>query len=72
MAKSIKVLSGAGFVSQEVRSTTVCELKEELGIDSSASVAVNGDNVTGSYELQDGDLVAAVNNNKTGGLLPLI
>ena len=71
MAKTIKVLSGAGFITQEVRALTVCELREELSIDSNASIAVNGQNVTPSYELQEGDLVAAVSNNKTGGLLAL-
>ena len=67
MAKTIKVLSGAGFVSQEVNSETICELRQELDIDSNASVAVGGQNVRNSYVLQDGDLVAAVQNNKTGG-----
>jgi hypothetical protein len=65
--KKIKVLSGAGFVTTEVRSETVCELRDELNIDSNASIAVGGENVAGSYVLQDGDLVAAVQNNKTGG-----
>ena len=51
MARTIKVLSGAGFITQEVRSETVCELRDELNIDSSASIAVNGQNVTPSYEL---------------------
>ena len=64
---SIKVLAGGGFVEQDVRSTTICELREELSISSSASVAVNGSNKSNSYSLQDGDLVAAVSNDKTGG-----
>ena len=72
MAKTIKVLSGAGFITQEVRSETVCELRDELNIDSGASIAVNGQNVTPSYELQEGDLIAAVSNNKTGGLIALL
>ena len=64
---TIKVLAGGGFVEQEVRSETICELREELTISSEASVAVNGSNKGNSYSLQDGDLVAAVSNDKTGG-----
>ena len=64
---NIKVLAGGGFVEQEVRSETICELREELDISSGASVAVNGSNKANSYSLQDGDLVAAVSNDKTGG-----
>tara|TARA_R100000742_G_C4186556_1_gene19985 strand:+ start:202 stop:408 length:207 start_codon:yes stop_codon:yes gene_type:complete len=64
---TIKVLAGGGFVEQEVRSETICELREELDISSAASVAVNGSNKGNSYSLQDGDLVAAVSNDKTGG-----
>ena len=64
---SIKVLAGGGFVEQEVRAETICELREELDISSGASVAVDGSNKANSYSLQDGDLVAAVSNDKTGG-----
>jgi len=64
---NIKVLAGGGFVEQEVRAVTICELREELNISSGASVAVNGSNKQNSYSLQDGDLVAAVSNDKTGG-----
>ena len=46
---TIKVLAGAGFVAQEVRAETICELREELTISSSASVAVNGSNKGNSY-----------------------
>ena len=64
---NIKVLAGGGFVEQEVRAETICKLREELSISSGASVAVNGSNKSNSYSLQDGDLVAAVSNDKTGG-----
>jgi len=64
----IKVLAGGGFVEQEVRSVTICELREELGIDTGAAVAVNGQNKANSYTLRDDDLVAAVSNDKTGGV----
>ena len=67
MSKTIKVLSGGGFVTQETRSETMCELREELSIDSNASAAVGGVNVNSSYQLQEGDIVAFVNNDKTGG-----
>ena len=36
-----------------------------------SSVAVNGTNVTDDYQLNDGDIVAAVTSNKTGGLMAL-
>ncbi len=68
MSKTIKVLSGGGFVTQETRSETMCELREEMSIDSNASAAVGGVNVRNSYQLQDGDIIAFVNNDKTGGL----
>ena len=67
MSKTIKVLSGGGFVTQETRSETMCELREEMSIDSNASAAVGGVNVNNSYQLQEGDIVAFVNNDKTGG-----
>ena len=67
MSKTIKVLSGGGIVTQETRSETMCELREELGIASNASAAVGGTNVNNSYQIQDGDIVAFVNNDKTGG-----
>jgi hypothetical protein len=63
----IKMLSGAGFVEQEVASTTVGELRDELDIASSASVSVNGTNTRNSTAINDDDFVAAVSNNKTGG-----
>ena len=72
MSRTIKVLSGGGFVTQETRSETMCELREELSIDSNASAAVGGVNVNNSYSLQEGDIVAFVNNDKTGGITQLI
>jgi hypothetical protein len=32
-----------------------------------STVAVNGTGVTDDYQLQDGDIVASVTSNKTGG-----
>jgi len=65
---NIKVLSGGGFPEREVNSANVGALREELDIAANATVAVNGRGVTDNYELQDGDIVAAVSSNKTGGL----
>lgn len=67
MSKTIKVLSGGGFITKETRSETMCELREEMSIGSNASAAVGGVEVTSSYALQEGDIVAFVNNDKTGG-----
>ena len=63
----IKVLSGGGFPEREVNSNTVGSLRDELDMAAGSSVAVNGTNVTDDYQLSDGDIVAAVTSNKTGG-----
>ena len=65
----IKVLSGGGFPEREVNSQTVGSLRDELDMAAGSSVAVNGTNVTDDYQLNDGDIVAAVTSNKTGGQL---
>ena len=67
MATKIKVLSGGAFPERDVNSTTIGALKTELEIPSRASVSVNGTGVEDSYSLQEGDLVAAVENDKGGG-----
>ena len=65
---TIKLLSGgAGFVDQEVSSSSVGELRDELDISSTAAVSVNGTNTRNSTTVNDGDFVAAVSNDKTGG-----
>ena len=66
---TIKVLSGGGFPEREVNSQTVGSLRDELDMAAGSSVAVNGTNVTDDYQLSDGDIVAAVTSNKTGGLM---
>ena len=63
----IKVLSGGGFPEREVNSNTVGSLRDELDMAAGSTVAVNGTGVTDDYQLQDGDVVAAVTSNKTGG-----
>jgi hypothetical protein len=66
--KTVKILSGGGFVTKETRAETMCDLREEEGINSNASAAVGGVNVNNSYQLQEGDIIAFVSNDKTGGL----
>ena len=68
---TIKVLSGGGFPEREVNSQTVGSLRDELDMAAGSSVAVNGTNVTDDYQLNDGDIVAAVTSNKTGGLMAI-
>tara|TARA_R100001594_G_scaffold117968_1_gene153221 strand:+ start:7515 stop:7769 length:255 start_codon:yes stop_codon:yes gene_type:complete len=70
--KTVKILSGGGFVTKETRAETMCELREEEGINSNASAAVGGVNVNNSYQLQEGDIIAFVSNDKTGGQLSLV
>ena len=67
MARKIKVLSGGGFPEREVNSTTVGALRTELEIPTRAAISVNGTGVENDYELTEGDLVAAVENDKGGG-----
>jgi molybdopterin converting factor small subunit len=71
MADSIKIkfLRGGGFVEEETTATTVEQLRSAFpdDISRSASVAVNGVSVTNAHALNDGDIVAAVSNNKSGG-----
>lgn len=64
----IKVLSGGGFPEREVNSNTVGSLRDELDITAGSTISVNGTGVTDDYQLSDGDVVAAVSSNKTGGL----
>ena len=64
----IKILEGGGFVDHDVQSTTVGGLKTEKIIPAGAAVSVGGRTVGDDHTLSDGDLVAAVHNDKTGGL----
>tara|TARA_R110002012_G_scaffold307388_1_gene512815 strand:+ start:835 stop:1053 length:219 start_codon:yes stop_codon:yes gene_type:complete len=67
--KTIRFLQGGGFVEREVNADTVEQLRGELPEDilASSSIAVNGVSVTNTHAINDGDIVAAVNNNKSGG-----
>mgnify|MGYP003638744078 CR=1 FL=1 len=67
--RKIRWLSGGGFVDKEIESGTVGQLRTELDIISSSDIAVDGVNVSDTHELNDGSVVAAVQNNKSGGLL---
>ena len=63
----IKILEGGGFVDHAVSSTTVGGLRTEKDIPSNAAISVGGRTVGDDHGLSDGDLVAAVHNDKTGG-----
>ena len=67
--KTIKFLQGGGYVERQTNADTVEHLRSEFpdDITNSASVAVNGVSVTNSHAISEGDIVAAVNNNKSGG-----
>ena len=65
--RTIRWLSGGGFVDKEIESGTVGQLRSELDIHSTADIAVDGTNVADTHELSDGSVVAAVQNNKSGG-----
>jgi hypothetical protein len=65
--RTIRWLAGGGFVDKEVEAGTVGQLRSELDITSTADIAVNGVNVSDTHELNDGSVVAAVQNNKSGG-----
>jgi hypothetical protein len=65
--RTIRWLSGGGFVDKQVNATTVAQLRSELEISSTADIAVDGVNVSDTHELNDGSVVAAVQNNKSGG-----
>jgi len=67
--RTIRWLAGGGFVDKEVTSGTVEQLRSELEIASGSDIAVDGTNVADTHELSDGSVVAAVQNNKSGGLL---
>ena len=66
-ARTIRYLTGGGFVDQQTNARNVREFRAELDIDARASVSVGGQNATDDTPINEGDTVAAVNNNKTGG-----
>ena len=64
---TIKLLLNGEFVSQEITSTTVGELRNELSIPTDAKVMVQGTVRTNDYELSENEVVAYASNNKVGG-----
>lgn len=80
MSNKIKLFKGGNFVTKEIRSETLGELREELiaageSISSTASLSLNGEEALNSTSIPifgDGVQmanVAFVNNDKTGGTL---
>ena len=65
---TIIYLRGQRFVDTEVSAQTVGALKTELNIPNNAAIAIGGIDVLDSHALADGDEVAAVIQNKTGGI----
>ena len=65
--RTIQYLEGSRFVDKVVESTNVGQLRTELEIPSNAAVSVNRADVNDSFGLNEGDQVAAVVSNKTGG-----
>ena len=64
---TIKLLLNGEFVSQEITSETVGDLRNELSIPSDAKVMVQGTVRNNDYELTEGEVVAYASNNKVGG-----
>ena len=64
---TIKLLLNGEFVSQDISSETVGELRNELSIPSDAKVMVQGTVRNNDYELTEGEVVAYASDNKVGG-----
>ena len=64
---TFQLLLNGEFVSQEITSTTVGELRNELSIPTDAKVMVQGTVRTNDYELSEDEVVAYASNNKVGG-----
>tara|TARA_R110002167_G_scaffold85904_4_gene232756 strand:+ start:894 stop:1097 length:204 start_codon:yes stop_codon:yes gene_type:complete len=67
MSITINLLENGEFVSKDVTSTTVGELRNELDIPADANVMVAGTVRQNDFVLEDGALVAYASNNKVGG-----
>ena len=65
---AIKLMNNsASFSDASVSSTTVSALRSELDLPASAVINVNGTIASENDAISDGDFVATVTNNKTGG-----
>ena len=78
MSNKIKLFKGGQFITKEIRSATLGELREELvaageNIAPTASISLNGEEALNSTEIpvHSTDVqmanIAFVNNDKTGG-----
>ena len=67
MSIKINLLNNGEFTSQDVSSTNVGELRNELEIPSTATVNVGGTIRQNDFSLTENDYVAYASNNKTGG-----
>lgn len=67
MSININLLANGEFISTDVSSSNVGELRNELEIPSSANVNVGGTVRQNDYVLEDGAYVAYTSNNKVGG-----
>ena len=63
---------GASFSPTNTTSRTVAELKQSQGITDGATVNVNGVSVEDGEEINDGDYIAVVKRDKTGGCAIII
>ena len=64
---TINLLNNGEFISQDVTSGTVGELRNELDIPTSANVNVGGTIRQNDFQLEDKAYVAYTSNNKVGG-----
>ena len=65
---AIKLMNNsASFSDASVTSATVSALRTELDLSASAVINVNGTIAGDNDAISDGDFVATVTNNKTGG-----
>ena len=67
MAKIKLMKDSASFSDAEVSSQNVGDLRRELELPPGATVNVNGTIANDAAEVKDGDFIASVTSNKTGG-----
>jgi hypothetical protein len=67
MSVKINLLNNGEFTSQDVSSTNVGELRNELEIPATANVNVGGTVRQNEFELTEDAYVAYTSNNKVGG-----
>ena len=67
MSVKINLLNNGEFTSQDVSSTNVGELRNELDIPATANVNVGGTVRQNDFELTEDAYVAYTSNNKVGG-----